>query len=567
MSAVETANSILARLVIPEVDRSLALMDRDPTSPTYGSMDRSYWYYRTLTNFRAAIWQQPMVAFAALYVTVDDLNPFFGNVALRDAAQAALGAWCRAQHRSGAFDEWYRNEHSYCPTAITGAGAVVSLHLLRDHIDEPIRRQALDAAKAAGTWLAERYNPAVMNQNLASAVMLAGVAELTEDRSWRSLATNLLARIARDQSPEGWFPEYGGFDFGYSTLALDFLALASGFGLADLADPMAERLIDFLLEVTEPGCAVPGKIGSRGTSHVFPAGAIMLADRSSGAARLASRLLHLHAINLAPRPADVDDRYFCYFYFPAFALAYRAACLHRNTALDTLEPVTTVREFSRQDSGLAGQRTGTTMVVMNRRLGGAAAILRNGLSAQYHLGYTLKAANGSRYSSAGWKLQQSTPNQNDPTALSARATFNKVSSGQPLDWLTIPFQIVVHLLVTSRLAEAFQSVVKKTMIAPKGSFPLELQRIVAVTQGGVSIRDRLSPTGTRPVKDIDVTTEIAMHSPSARQDRGNVFSMDKTLRRRVAAELSAGRQAVLVWSFPLAASDSAPKVQLEGSGE
>lgn len=566
MRIVETANSILARLVIPEVNRSLDLMDRDPTSPTYGSLDRSYWYYRTLTNFQAAIWQQPMVAFAAIYDTADEFNPFFGNAVLRAAAQAALGAWCRAQHRSGAFDEWYRNEHSYCPTAITGAGAVICLHLLRDNIDEPLRRQALDAAKAAGAWLAERYNPSVMNQNLASAVMLAGVAELTEDQSWRSLAKNLLTRIARDQSPEGWFPEYGGFDFGYSTLALDFLALARGFGLADLADPMAERLIDFLLEVTAPGCALPGRIGSRGTSHVFPAGAIMLADHSSGAMRLASRLLHLHAISLAPRPADIDDRYFCYFYFPAFALAYRAACLNRNISLDNLEPITKTREFAKDDGGLAGRRFDSTMVVMNRRLGGATAILQKGLNAQYHLGYTLKAGNGRRYSSACWKLKQSTPNQNDPTALSANAIFNKVSSGQPLDRLTIPFQIVVHLLVTSRLAEAFQSFIKKTMIAPKNSFPMELQRTVTATQGGVSIRDRLSPMGTRSVKDIDVTSEITMHSPSARQDRGNIFSMDKTLRQRVAAQLSAGRPAVLVWSFPLATS-TPPNVELEDSAE
>lgn len=559
---METANSILARLVIPEVNRSLALMDRDPTSPTYGSLDRSYWYYRTLTNFPAAIWQQPMVAFAALYATADEFNPYCGSAVIRDAAQAALGAWCRSQHRSGAFDEWYRNEHSYCPTAITGAGAVICLDLLQDSIGQPLRRQSLNAAKTAGAWLAERYNRSVMNQNLASAAMLAGLAQLTGERSWHSLAKNLLARIARDQSPEGWFSEYGGFDFGYSTLALDFLAVARGFRLADLADPMAERLIDFLLEVTEPDCPLPGRIGSRGTAHVFLAGAMMFADRSNGAMRLASRLLHLHALRIVPCPAEVDDRYCSYFYFPAFALAYRAACLNRNISLDIVDPIKNDRKFTKDGSGLAGQRFGNAMVVMNRRLGGATAILQDGLIPQYHLGYTLKAANGRRFSSACWNVDQ-----NGPTALSAHAKFSKVSGGQPLDRLTIPFQIVVHLLVTSRLAEAFQSVVKKTMIAPKSSFPVELQRTIAVTPEGVSISDRLSPAGTRPVKDIDVTSEITMHSPSARQDRGTVFSMDKTLRQRVAAQLSAGHDAVLIWSFPLATSNSAPEVQLENSVE
>src|SRR5262245_33478200 len=55
------AASQLAGLCLPHVPRALALMDRDVLSPTYGSMDRSYWYYRTLTNFPGAVWQQPMV--------------------------------------------------------------------------------------------------------------------------------------------------------------------------------------------------------------------------------------------------------------------------------------------------------------------------------------------------------------------------------------------------------------------------------------------------------------------------------------------------------------------------
>lgn len=560
---MESPAPFLAKLVVLQVDRALALMDRDPTSPTYGSMDRSFWYYRTLTNFAGAVWQQSMAGFAALYATQHESNPLAKSAVLLDAAQAALGAWCGAQKRGGAFDEWYLNEYSYCPTAITTAGAVVTLDLLGDGVARSLRLRAIEAARSAGLWLASRYNATVMNQNLASVVALAGLARLTGDRQWEDRARTVLARVATDQSAEGWLPEYGGFDFGYSTLALDFLALAADFGLADAVEPMAGRLVEFLLEVTEPGCALPGRIGSRGTAHVFPAGAIMLAQRSAGARQLAARLLRLHEAGLAPRPSDIDDRYFAYFYFPAFALAFRAAALSHVTSFAEPGPAAT-RTFDRPQSGLTGRKSASATIVMNRRLGGATAILRPGLPARYHLGYTVTAGDGKRYSSAGSRKDQ-TPVP-CPGGFEAQAAFTEVSSGQPLVRLMVPFQLVAHLLMTSRLAEAFQSVVKKMMVAPQATFPLAMKRTISVTENDVLIQDRISPEGKATLSDIDVTTTVTMHSPSARQDKADTFSLDAALRRRVVAQLNVGQAVVLNWSLLQSASDLGTAVDIEEAG-
>jgi hypothetical protein len=541
---VETPAPAIARLVLPQVDRALALMDRDPTSPTHGSMDRTFWYYRTLTNFAGAIWQQPMVGFAAIYATKCEFNPRAGDPSMLAAAQAALVAWGRAQNRGGAFDEWYLNEYSYCPTAITTLGAVTALHLLGDNIATPVRARTIETARFAAQWLSTRYNPTVMNQNIANVVALAGLARITNEREWETRARTILARIAEEQSAEGWLPEYGGFDFGYSTLALDFLALAADFGLADAAEPIAGRLVDFLLEVTEPACPLPGRIGSRGTAHVFLAGALMLAPRSDGARQLAGRLLKLLENGLAPRPCDIDDRYFAYFYFPAFALALRAAALRPAKSLEELEPASD-RTFDQPQSGLIGRRTGNRTIVINRRLGGAAAILRPGTPARYHLGYTATASNGKRYSTAGWREDQA--KVSGAGNLEAHAIFTKVSSGQPLIRLMVPFQLVAYLLLTSRLAEAFQSIVKRIMIAPRATLTLAMTRTVSVTDSEVLIRDQISPQGKVALRGIDVTTTITMHSPSARQDKAESFSLDAALRKRVVAQLNAGQTIALNW--------------------
>jgi len=543
VTAVRDVVSLLADLCVPQVPRALALMDRDPSSRTYGSMDRPYWYYRTLTNFPGATWQQPMVGLAALGRARHATNPFANDATVLEAARAALLAWTRSQHRNGAFDEWYRNEYSYCPTAITSAGAVVALDLLGDAIDTRSRVDVLEAVRRAGRWLAPRYNTGVMNQNLAAAVTFAGLARLDDDPQWHAHAAALLQRIAVDQSAEGWFPEYGGFDFGYSTLALDCLALASRFGLSEMADPMAGRLAQFLLNVLTDDCAIPGRIGSRGTGHAFPFGAMELSTRLPHVRALVDVLLRLHVSGMVAGPACVDDRYFAYFYFPGFCLAYHAAAsrpewpepVHLPPAIHSVYP----------ESGLVLWRQPQATLVLNRRRGGAAAVLRRGEQALYHLGYTV-VWRGTRYSSAGWRHDET---DSGVDAAFDTAQFSKVSGGLPLRWLTIPFQLVVHALVSGRLAELFQSLVKRTMISPTGTIPLTMQRRVTVDSTGIHVEDALRPARPLSITSIAVTGQATMHSPSARQDGGDVVGMPPPAQAAVQAALRDGQPVTLHWNI------------------
>ncbi|HEV8394614.1 MAG TPA: hypothetical protein VGQ37_10085 [Vicinamibacterales bacterium] len=540
------AVSLLGGLCLPHVGRALALMDRDSLSRTYGSMDRTYWYYRTIANFPGAVWQQPMVAFAALSRTPHVTNPFANDPAMLGAACAALLAWTQAQHGNGAFDEWYRNEFSYCPTAITTAGAVVTLDLLTDAVEPAVRAQALEAARRAGRWLSVRYNPGVMNQNLASAVALAGLAHLDEDPRWRVRATELLQRIAADQSQEGWFPEYDGFDFGYSTLALDFLALIGRFGFSELADPMADRLARSLLDVLTAGCAVPGHLGSRGTGHAFPFGALELSRRLPHAGALANLLLQLHASGLAAGPASVDDRYFAYFYFPAFCLAYHAAA---RIPVPALAAADTREEVACAQSGLAVWRRGGASVVINRRLGGATALLRVDVPPLYHLGYTVTIGKR-RYSSAAWSSVNARHTV-DADAARSTAQFAAVSSAIPLRWFTLPFQLVVHTLVSGRLAEAFQALVKRVMISRGRPIPLVLERRVTVAGPQLLLEDTLRPARSLPVDATAVTRQPSMYSPSARQDHSASVELGAEAQTAVGEALRAGHAIVLRWTIQL----------------
>ena len=232
-----------------------------------------------------------------------------------------------------------------------------------------------------------------------------------------------------------------------------------------------------------------------------------------------------------------------YFYFPGFCLAYHAAAsrpewpepVHLPPAIHSVYP----------ESGLVLWRQTQATLVLNRRRGGAAAVLRQGEQALYHLGYTV-VWRGTRYSSAGWRHDETDAGVD---AAFATAQFSKVSGGLPLRWLTIPFQLVVHALVSGRLAELFQSLVKRTMISPTGTIPLTMQRRVTVDAAGIHVEDALRPARPLSITSIAVTGQATMHSPSARQDGGDIVGMAPPAQAAVQTALRDGQPVTLHWNI------------------
>src|SRR5262249_30047342 len=156
------------------------------------------------------------------------------------------------QHPSGAFDEWYRNEHSYCATAFTTFGVAEAMLRLRPFLSEDDVRGISQAISRAALWLTGRFNDLVMNQNLASCAALWNACECLDDRSLRHAFEVVWMRTLKQQDSEGWFTEYGGADVGYSLLALDLLGSLYKRGWLD-AEAAARPLCRFLASFAYPG--------------------------------------------------------------------------------------------------------------------------------------------------------------------------------------------------------------------------------------------------------------------------------------------------------------------------
>lgn len=544
----DDAVTLLAAAVVAPMQRALSLVDESPRSSTYGCADRTYWYYRTLTNFPGATWQQLMLAFACLYRAGHSANPYFEEPRIASLAAGLLTFWCRTQHRDGSFDEWYRNERSYCPTAITSAGAALTIHLLGDALPTSARSAGLRSLERAGRWLEKRYNTEVMNQNLAAAAALQALAFFMPDSRWSAAAGAKLDHVRRCQTSEGWFPEYAGMDLGYSSLALDLLAVCSVFGGGTVVAEMAKRLSAFLLSAHGAGASVAGRLGSRGTGHAFPFGAMFFGPADASAARLAERSLAGIASRLVPLPESVDDRYFAYFYLPQFALAYHHAATAPVAASPAAEPAQGCIEMP--ESGFSVRHGGTWSVAVSSRLGGAVAVQTSGATPLYHLGYEAILSSGKCYSSAVWARTGSESVAKARQSMPIRTEFRAVSGGVPLRRWMVPFQLVVQMLWSSSIAAALQSLIKRVMIAPDVTCPLTLERLVKVEADKVTILDNLIPgPGLGRLSGLRLAETISMHSPSGRQDPAIDYTANADTLNQSIELLNRGAVASLCWTW------------------
>lgn len=323
MSDLESGLRHYAEAQLPRV---LTQMDRDPDSPTFGCFDRDHWHYK-IRDFASAILQQGVHTLEAVRTGVlgGDLlrqagqepdKPGLGGRVMEAWSVAAVNALGRLVDGRGRVNEYYPFEGSF-PAAAFGLYAAARVlfdwqkdapHLLEKVNPEPLRRLA--------RHLAGRREAQAWNQQAAG---LAGLALARQVEMLRLAVSEqeveaIAARFFAAQHAEGWFPEYGGPDFGYLAVTLD--ALADYFDATD--DPRArqatERAVGFLARVLGADGRLPSTLNSRNTDYVVPYGLARAAQHLPEASWLLENLFRG-----AGDPAHflwaTDDRYHCHYIY------------------------------------------------------------------------------------------------------------------------------------------------------------------------------------------------------------------------------------------------------------
>jgi hypothetical protein len=469
--------------------------------------------------------QQLALPFAVLCSTRFDGNRWFESEQMLDAARGAMLFWARCQHPSGAVDEWYRNEYSYCATAFTTYGISEAFLRLRDRIPPQDQGVVLAALGRAARWLAARFNPEVMNQNLAAAAALWNAHQCRGDSEIEAAFNRTWSRTLSHQDREGWFTEYGGADAGYSLLALDLLAALHGRGVADAASAAAP-LCRFLRAFACGTGDVAGRLGSRGTEHTFPFGAERFRERIPDAAAIAAHLRGAVASQAACDPASVDDRYLAYFYLPSFVLA---ASIEADGGPESATPPS-----SWPRSGLRVWPRHGAYVVCSIRRAAAFGVYAPGPAVSRNLGYWLESSNGRRYATCPWSAVPETVDVGGEDHATAAASCVRVNTALPLVRHEVAFRAFVSwALRWPRFAERFQRATRIRNVVRQKPGPFRFTRSLRWHGDTLLVQDVIERVGTAVVRAIVPVADVEVHSPSAR-----LAGASPSLVRRAARETS-----------------------------
>lgn len=292
------------------VPRILTQIDRDSDSPTFGCFDRDYWHYK-IRDFSSIVLQQGMLVLDALHDCGHVDNPLHNHPLAKKMIDASLSFWASQQLANGSFNEYYPFEEGYPPTAFSLYG--VALVFRKRGFPKPDENLQIAIQKGCD-WLLDHPEKRALNQESAGLAALALSSRIPDILIDASRLEKRLSVFFNSQSPEGWFPEYGGPDLGYLSVTLDCLwdyFETTGDQRAMFA---MNRAVVFMSHFIQASGSTPVMSNARNTGYIVPYGLIRLGASNPLAARIVRAVFE--AVQLPSHfLSATDDRYACHYIY------------------------------------------------------------------------------------------------------------------------------------------------------------------------------------------------------------------------------------------------------------
>lgn len=434
--------------------RLVALFDEDSTGGSYGMGDRRHWAW-ALIDFANGTFQGAAGGLARL-VAADLLpEPFTTAAAIRRIDAMFLAA-DRIRRRDGSLEEAFPYEGSYCVTALGAYDLLTAIELLGDRWDAERRRAMLAVVEPMIRFLerSDETHAIISNHLATAAAALVKWERLTGETVPR--AAELLDRILRHQSQEGWYCEYGGADPGYQSLCTYYLADV----LRMIGDERLEASLDasvrFVWHFAHPDGSFGGLYGSRNTRFYYPAGLEFLAGRFPEAAALAAEMRRSIAAERVVTLAAMDEPNLV----PMFNAYCWAATLDAEASLASTLPCHS-EPFRRHwpGAGLLVDRGASHYTIVGTRKGGVFYHFSGDRCSAIDGGLVCRDGRGRRFSTQNLAAAEDANVTGDEIVV--RATFQPVKRRLPT-----PLQfIMLRLLnVTVMRSMAIRERVKQLIV-------------------------------------------------------------------------------------------------------
>lgn len=538
-----TRTAVYAPLVLAQVPRLLGQLDRDPYSPSHGSFDRDHWAWK-FRDFPILMPQWATCALAWLYRLPLPDSPWFESDAVLEWCGASLSALLDRQHPDGAFDHIGPNTRDYGGTIASLYYLAETLRLTEPALDPGLSdraRDAIDRAAGFAQRTSEDY-AFVSNHHALFALGYAAAADCLDRPDLEARSREAVAEILAHQSPDGFFAEYGGFDPGYESLGIDYLARLWTRNGDDALGAALDRSVAFYKYAVHEDGSVGGFYGSRQTRLWAPAGFEILAARSREAAAIAAHLrarLDRHNV-VTPGSSDSQNLY-------VVLLSYLQACMAPGSPREIDElPCHALRGVRHWPSGFSAAGTDSYYAVV---AGAKAAACRiddraTGEILWEDAGYIVEAG-GTR-----WASQQPAEISIEPApdGLRVRARLTQADP-QVLGPVRFVILRLLNLTVFRSLVLGrwVRNAIIGRLITAIRPGPFRLERELSFKEDGVAFSDALAPERAIEVDRVVLARRAqTFHMGSAgyahTSDLVAVRSVDST---GMAPRLSEGQRAEL----------------------
>ena len=500
---MEAAHTHL-RYALEQAPRLLGLLDREPQSPSAGSFDREHWSWK-FRDFPLGMMQTAVYPLALLWARPHPQNPYHRNEHLLGWIAGAFRQTLSRQHSNGAFDAFAPFEQDPGPTLGVMHGHCEAYRLLGSELPAPLAQQFLAGLRKACDFALSRDNlethAFISNHWALFAVTFLDAHEFTGDARYRTQAGRVIERILAEQSPEGWYNEYGGPDPGYESLGLHHLATYwERTGDARLLDSL-RRSVEFYAHCVHPDGSVGGAYGSRHTSLYFPGGFAKLAAQVPMAAAIvrfmAARLERGNVVT--PQLADPENLIPLLYSF--LEAAHAPAEPVKSVTPLPCESLNGVRRFESSGITVAGEPS--YYAVVNTNKGGVCRIF-NRLSetpAYEDASYLLRA------DGALWTAQLAGMSEDKvcaaPSQVGCRARFCRVR-----EMLPTPFRFLVLRMLNLTLFRSLalgnwlRNIIIRRLILARRPGPFRLERTISFLPDEVQFVDSLQCDAPEEVQEL-----------------------------------------------------------------
>ena len=526
-------NNIYKKITKSLVSRTLSMLDRNPLSSTYGCFDRNFWHLKTLVDFPSTTYQQPVLGLALFYSTKNKDNSYYKKEKLADFIKAGILFWCKIQKKDGSFDEYYENEFSFCPTAYTTYAVAKAFYLTANLFSFKEKKQISDCLIKSALWLGRHKNTLVSNQMIVSMNALYWVGKITKNNKILKAFKKRRLDVLKSQTKEGWFPEYGGADIGYSFLSLDTLADYIKVSNDKEIKTAVLKLLNFLIFFLHPDGTCGGAYASRSTQHIFPFGLEHLANQNIKTAKYILSWFREHYLkaNLI-QPGVIDDKYFNYFYFNSYVQAffeYKSEHFEykseykeeRALSLDNQYKLSKAKIFDK--AGLIAINNGFVSAWISIYRKGVCEIFYNNKLIYSDCGYLVELSNKIKAASQtqNKKIEYNIFNKKGGSIeIKIKGKLSKIDDSLPLiNWL-IPFKLFCKTLLRWRkFAYFFNNQLKYKKIVKSYCLPITINRQFRFLKNRLIIKDILTIDRSylATFKNIKLVHHVTtVHSPSSR---------------------------------------------------